>query len=98
MILSKSHLYSILREVINYKKHNFDTEDVVAHVEEAAFEELFAYILRCADKIFILQPDLYESIAPHKNRIRHLLKLPKTLQEEYLYCDARLCANRSDVV
>nr|ANY57565.1 PlxyGVORF46 protein [Plutella xylostella granulovirus] len=88
-LLTRSKAYAVLRETINYRKSKFDTNSVVAHVEEPQFCKNSSFINDRAHKIFIQQPDSTQSIASHKDKLNHLFNLPKTLDEEYEYCRKR---------
>ncbi|AKN63335.1 lef-11 [Agrotis segetum granulovirus] len=88
-LLTKSHVYAIVRECVNFKKHNFDTENVLAHVEDSNFSVISEFINANADRIFIRQPQLDIPITPHRERLSYIFNLPKNLELEYLYCEQR---------
>ncbi|ACH69404.1 LEF-11 [Pseudalatia unipuncta granulovirus] len=88
-MLTKSQVYAIVREAINYRKNNFDTDNVTSHVEEAGFASISAFIKRNAKEIFIRQPDLLLNISAHLDRLEYIFNLPKTLEEEYAHCESR---------
>lgn len=85
--MTKSLVYAIVRESINYKKHVNDTTDVTSHVEDAGFESIIQYINKNADRIILNRSDRQEtSVAAHLDRLNYLFRLPSTLEEEYEYC------------
>lgn len=88
MPLTKSQVYAIVREVINYKKATHDTTHVTSHVEDPKFACIFTFILAHANEIFIRKStlDVDATIAPHIKRLNYLFNLPVSIQEEYLYC------------
>lgn len=94
MLLTKSQVYAIVREAINYRKNIFDTDNVAAHVEEAGFTSISGFIKRNAHEIFIRQPDLLVDISAHLDRLEYIFNLPKTLEEEYAHCESRNNAAR----
>ncbi|AQQ80320.1 LEF-11 [Betabaculovirus altermyunipunctae] len=85
-MLTKSQVYAIVREAVNYRKDNFDTDQVTSHVEDPGFASVFGFIKRNAHDIFIRQPDLLVSISAHLDRLQYVFNLPKTLEEEYACC------------
>lgn len=94
MLLTKSQVYAIVREVINYKKSNGDTANVTSHVEDPQFEDIVQFINRHAEQIVLKHSDrLDATLAPHINRINHLFRLPSSLIEEYNYCCERNLGN-----
>ncbi|AKR17502.1 LEF-11 [Mocis latipes granulovirus] len=88
-MLTKSQVYAIVREAINYRKNNFDTDEIASHVEEAGFASISAFISRNAHNIFIRQPDLLVDISAYLERLKYIFNLPKSLEEEYAYCETR---------
>ncbi|APO13934.1 LEF-11 [Plodia interpunctella granulovirus] len=89
-MLTKSQVYAVVREVINFKKFQGDTSDVTAHVETPNFSTILQFIHEHADTIVIKRPDqLNIAVSSHRDRLNHLFKLPKNLSEEYEYCTKR---------
>lgn len=88
-LLTKSHVYAVTRECINYNKNKFNTDHVSSHVEEPDFCHLSNFIIDNTDKISIRQPQLDAPITPHKQRFRYLFNLPSNLADEYRYCIER---------
>nr|UYX49682.1 late expression factor 11 [Darna trima granulovirus] len=88
--LTKSQVYAVVRETINYKKSHNDTTDVTAHVENNRFASVSRFINERSSKIVIHQPDRPEtSVALYTNRLQHLFNLPNSVKEEYEYCVRR---------
>ncbi|AAP85687.1 lef-11 [Adoxophyes orana granulovirus] len=86
-MLTKSLVYSIVKEVINYKKFSGDTENVTAHVESGKFENISQYIDEHCSNIIIRHSDGPQTSADaYKNKLKHLFKLPNSLELEYEYC------------
>ncbi|UYE99056.1 MAG: lef-11 [Betabaculovirus sp.] len=84
---TRSNLYAVVREVINYKKSTNDTTNITAHVEDCDFDHVLRFIKENADTIVIKraeQPDT--NLTTHLQRIKHLFNLPNTLDNEYEYC------------
>lgn len=89
-MLTKSDLYAVIREVINFKKYHNNTTDVTSHVENPNFDTILQFIREHADQIFIIRPDQQKSsVAPYINRIEHLFNLPVEACAEYQYCLSR---------
>lgn len=88
-MLTKSEVYHVIREVINYKKSNFDTANVTAHVEEAEFSGVSSFINDNIDRIVITQPDRHESVVSNKNQLKYLFNLSTNLSDEYEHCVKR---------
>ncbi|AJK91706.1 lef-11 [Spodoptera frugiperda granulovirus] len=88
-MLTKSQVYAVVREAINYRKHHFDTDNVCCHVEDPGFASVSGFIKRHAHEILIRQPDLLVSISAHLDRLEYIFNLPKSLDEEYAYCLVR---------
>ncbi|AKN80792.1 late expression factor 11 [Diatraea saccharalis granulovirus] len=87
MVLTKSQVYAIVREVINYKKTHNQTSDVTAHVGETQFSSISQFIKEHADRIFINHSDRLETtVSPHLERLNYLFNLPEDIEEEYKYC------------
>ncbi|QOD40014.1 lef-11 [Matsumuraeses phaseoli granulovirus] len=90
MLLTKSQVYAIVREVINFKKSTDDTTNVTSHVENSEFASIFQYIKERAGKIVIKHSDHQDaSIEHHLTRLNYLFNLPNNLEEEYKYCVTR---------
>lgn len=88
-MLTKSQVYAIVRETINYRKDKFDTLEISAHVEDPSFASNLDFIRRHSCEIFIQQPDLLLNISAHLASLEYIFNLPKTLEEEYAYCVSR---------
>ncbi|AAM70251.1 late expression factor 11 [Phthorimaea operculella granulovirus] len=83
-MLTKSDVYAIVREVINYKKSTGDTTDVTAHVETSQFASIHRFIKEYAQNIVIKHSDRIETpVTPHLNRLNYIFNLPQTTTEEY---------------
>nr|QNN89451.1 LEF-11 [Pieris brassicae granulovirus] len=87
MMLTKSQVYAIVREVINYRKFTDNTTNVTSHVENSYFAGNLQFIKQNADRIVIKHLEQLDvSIAPHTNRLNHLFNLPTSIDAEYKYC------------
>ncbi|AAK70718.1 ORF58 LEF-11 [Cydia pomonella granulovirus] len=87
VMLTKSQVYAIVREVINYRKSTNDTQDVTAHVETPQFETIRQFINTHADRIVIKHFKRQDTaVAPHLSRLNYLFNLPTTIRDEYTYC------------
>jgi len=90
-MLTKSEVYAVVREVINYKKTHNQTTDVTTHIGDARFASvLFQFIKEHADRIAIKHSEqLTASVVPHVERLNYLFNLPTDITEEYNYCIGR---------
>ncbi|ABC61177.1 LEF-11 [Choristoneura occidentalis granulovirus] len=87
MLLTKSQVYAIVREVINYKKSTNNTVNVTSHVEDCGFADILSFIKEHADHILVKRLDHPDaSIAPHIKRLEYLFDLPTLIDTEYNYC------------
>ncbi|AIS92051.1 late expression factor 11 [Erinnyis ello granulovirus] len=90
MPLTRSDVYAVVREVINFKKSTNDTTNITAHVEDCDFDHVFQFIKENTDRIVIKRSDQPDTkLTCYLAHIKHLFNLPNSLDEEYKYCVSR---------
>lgn len=84
---TRSNVYAVVREVINFKKSTNDTTNITAHVEDCDFDHVLSFIKENSDRIVIKRADQPDTnLTAHWHHIKHLFNLPLTLDKEYEYC------------
>ncbi|AKC91732.1 lef11 [Lambdina fiscellaria nucleopolyhedrovirus] len=87
--LTRSEIYALVREVINRRKHENETEGVCDHVFAAGFEQHMQYIRENLEKThFIVNDDCAlrkRPLKPHLARLQNVFNLNQSLASEYSF-------------
>ncbi|AIU41267.1 lef-11 [Sucra jujuba nucleopolyhedrovirus] len=90
--LTRSEVYALVREAINKRKHNNDTDGVCDHMDSSGFEAQIEYIRQNLKNTFIIANEdraRCKRIDIHLRRFNEIFKKRNVLEEEYLHCLSR---------
>ncbi|AIG63211.2 LEF-11 [Helicoverpa armigera SNPV] len=84
--LTRSEVYALLREVINWRKHHMQVDRVCDHVSDPGFAVQQNYINSILDTASLVVGDCPEKkrlLNYHSKRLTNLFNLKTTLEDEY---------------
>ncbi|AKN81000.1 Late expression facto 11 [Lonomia obliqua multiple nucleopolyhedrovirus] len=95
---NRSEIWALIKELTNKRKKELNIKNIDAHVLEDKFEDQYEYIranLSCAT--IITDKCWRRKLCVHDRRILRILKIKKTLREEYnLVGKLRYCIVRQN--